>query len=286
MSVYAASLFGRRRFLARLSGHPRGPTIAGAVILALVTIAIFAPLLTVANPDHVSILDQYGGISAAHPLGTDASGRDLLSRLIMGSRSALLGPFIVVTISTVVGVVVAIIAAWTGGWVDTVICRLTDVVFAFPGLLLAIVAAAVFGASLSVAAIALSIAYTPFVIRVVRSEALRQRCAPYVEALWIQGHRTRSICARHLLPNLMPLILAQLTASFAYATVDVATISFLGLGVQPPTADWGTMVAEGQTSLEEGHPWESLLAAFCLMILILAVSVMGDYLTDRAERRR
>jgi peptide/nickel transport system permease protein len=269
-----------------LSGHPLGPTIAGGVIILIVLVAIFAPLLTPSDPNEVSILDSYLPPSSDHLLGTDASGRDLLSRLITGSRTALLGPLIVVLISTPLGVGLAILAAWSGGWIDTVISRSIDVVFAFPGLLLAIIAAAVFGPSLMVAAIALSISYTPYTARVVRSEAIRQRRQPYVEALWIQGHSTTLICWRHLLPNLMPLILAQLTLSFAYATVDIATISFLGLGVQPPTPDWGTMVAEGQVGILEGFPQESLYASACLVTLILAVSVVGDYLTDRAEQRR
>ena len=254
--------------------------------MAIVLIAVLAPLLVPFDPNAVSILEPYLSSSSHHLLGTDASGRDLLSRLIMGSRTALIGPLLVVAISTPIGVAIAILAAWNGGWADTGIARTLDVAFAFPGLLLAIVAAAVFGASLVVASVALSITYTAYTARVVRSEAIRQRSQPYVEALWVQGHSTRLICWRHLLPNLMPLILAQLTLSFAYATVDVATISFLGLGVQPPTPDWGTMVAEGKTGIEMGHPAESLYASACLVILILSVSVVGDYLTDRAEQRR
>jgi len=253
-------------------------------VIALV--AVFAPVVAPADPNAVSILEQYQSPSSAHLLGTDVSGRDLLSRLIVGSRTALIGPLIVVLISTPIGVGAAILAAWRGGWLDTAISRTIDVTFAFPGLLLAIVAAAVFTPSLLVAALALSISYTAYTARVVRSEAIRQRSQPYVEALWVQGQSTRAICWQHLLPNLMPLILAQLTLSFAYATVDIATISFLGLGVQPPTADWGSMVAEGQVGILEGYPQESLYAGACLVTLILAVSVVGDYLTDRAERRR
>ncbi len=260
--------------------------IASAVIAVLVLIAIFAPLLVPSDPNLVSIVDPYLPTSPAHLLGTDASGRDLLSRLIMGTRTALLGPMIVVAISTPIGVGIAVASAWKGGWIDSVISRMLDVIFAFPGLLLAIVAAAVFSPSLLVAAVALSITYTAYTARVVRSEAIRQRHQPFVEALWIQGQSSAAICRRHLLPNLMPLILAQLTLSFAYATVDVATLSFLGLGVQPPTPDWGTMVAEGQTGIEDGYPQEALYASACLVILILAVSVVGDHLTDRAEQRR
>lgn len=286
MTAYAASRLGRIRPLSRVSGHPLGVTVAGGTIVFIVLVAIFAPLLTPADPNQASIIDQYLSPSADHWLGTDASGRDLLSRLIEGSRTALLGPTIVILISTPIGVAAALLAAWRGGWLDAVISRVIDVSFAFPGLLLAIIAAAVFSPSLLVAAVALSVTYTAYTARVVRSEALRQRSRPYIEALWVQGHSTLSIWRRHLLPNLMPLILAQVTLSFAYATVDIATVSFLGLGVQPPTADWGTMVAEGKAAIEEGFPQESLYASACLVVLILSVSVVGDYLTDRAERHK
>jgi peptide/nickel transport system permease protein len=286
MSVYAASVLGRPRVLTRVARLPLAPAIAAAVLVALVVVAVFAPLIAPQDPNAVSILEPYGPFSSAHLLGSDASGRDLLSRLIVGSRTALLGPLLVVAIATPIGVAVALLAAWCGGWVDAIASRLLDVLLAFPGLLLAIAAAAVFGASLPVAAIALSVSYIPYTARVVRSEAVRQRSAPYVEALWGQGLTTRAICLRHLLPNLLPLIVAQLTMAFAYATIDVAAISFLGLGVQPPTADWGTMVAGGQAGIQEGHPQEALMAGLCLVVLILAVSIVGDFLSDRAERER
>lgn len=286
MSAYAVSLRGRPKLLARISSSGLAVNLAGAIVAVLVLVAILAPLLAPHDPNAVAILDPYAGASSTHPLGTDASGRDLLSRLLVGSRTAIVGPLVVVAIAMPIGVALALLAAWRGGWVDMVVARLVDVLLAFPGLLLAIIAAAVFGASLSVAAVALSISYIPYAARVVRSEAVRQRSLPYVEALWIQGHSTRAICVRHLLPNLSPLILAQTTSAFAYATIDVAAISFLGLGVQPPTADWGTMVASGQTGILAGHAQESMLAGLCLVVLVLAVSVLGDALTDRAERRR
>lgn len=286
MSAYALSLRGRPRILARVSDGRVVPAIAMAVVVGLVLVALLAPLLAPQDPNLVSILEPYAATSSTHLLGTDASGRDLLSRLIVGSRTALLGPLVVVGISTPIGVAMALTAAWHGGWLDKVSSRLLDVLFAFPGLLLAIAAAAVFGASLLVAAIALSVSYVPYTARVVRSEAIRQRGRPYVEALWVQGHSTRAIWWRHLVPNLRPLILAQFTMAFAYATIDVAAVSFLGLGVQPPTADWGTMVAVGQPGIQNGHGQESLYASLCLVVLILSVSIVGDHLTDRAEQRR
>jgi peptide/nickel transport system permease protein len=286
MSVLAAQAAGQPKWLSRLSGIKGAPRVAALTLATLIFIAIFAPLLTPADPDFVSILNPYAGSSADHLLGTDASGRDLLSRLIAGSRTALLGPAIVIVIAVPIGTLIAVTSAWVGGWLDTFASRMIDVVLAFPGLLLAIIAAAMFGASLTVVAVALSVAYIPYTARVVRAEAVRQRNQAYVEALWLQGHSSFSICRKHLLPNIAPVIFAQTTMAFAYATIDVAAMSFLGLGVQPPTADWGSMVAIGQVGIQEGHPEESLLAGACLVVLVLSVAVLGDALTDRAERRR
>jgi peptide/nickel transport system permease protein len=262
----------------------RGKVAAG-VIVVLVLVAIFAPLLAPDNPNAVDILGPFQGLSSNHLLGTDASGRDLLSRLIVGSRTALLGPLLVVTVSTLIGVALAMWGAWRGGLVDVAVARTFDVLFAFPGILLAIVAAAVFGAGLVTAALALSISYIPYVGRISRSEALRQRSLPYIDASWVQGESGFVVCLRHLLPNLLPIIGAQVTLAFGYATIDVAAISYLGLGVQAPTADWGTMVAEGQSSIIEGHSQESLFAGILLVVLVLAFTTLGDALTERARGR-
>jgi peptide/nickel transport system permease protein len=235
MSVLAAQAAGQPKWLSRLSGIKGAPRVAALTLATLIFIAIFAPLLTPADPDFVSILNPYAGSSADHLLGTDASGRDLLSRLIAGSRTALLGPAIVIVIAVPIGTLIAVTSAWVGGWLDTFASRMIDVVLAFPGLLLAIIAAAMFGASLTVVAVALSVAYIPYTARVVRAEAVRQRNQAYVEALWLQGHSSFSICRKHLLPNIAPVIFAQTTMAFAYATIDVAAMSFLGLGVRPRT---------------------------------------------------
>ena len=203
------------------------------------------------------------------------------SRLIVGARTAVLGPLIVVSISTAIGVAVAILAAWFGGWLDITISRTNDLLLAFPGMLLAIVAASVFGAGLATAAIALSISYIPYIARIVRSDALRERNLPYIEAAWLRGVPTRSIWGRYLIPALAAMILTQVVLQFAYATIDVAAVSYLGLGVQAPTADWGTMVAEGRAGLTQGHPMEALAAGACLVVMIVSLGVIGDYLAEK-----
>jgi peptide/nickel transport system permease protein len=275
-----------RRLRVTRSGRalPLAATVAAVAIVLLAIVAIAAPWLAPYSPDQVNFAIPFAGSSAQHLLGTDSDGRDLFSRLLIGSRTSLLGPLIVVGISTPVGTIMALGAAWMGGVVDQVLSRVIDLLFAFPGLLLAIFASAVFGVGLRTCAIALSVSYVPYIARIVRSEALRQRNLPYIEASWAQGLPDRRIVRRHLLPSLYALLIAQTTVSFAYATIDIAALSYLGLGVQPPTADWGSMIAEGQTYIVPGHPQESLYAGICIILTVIAFTVVGDYVGSLAGR--
>ena len=159
-----------------------------------------------------------------------------------------------------IGTLLAVIAAWRRGVVDAFIGSGLDILFAFPGILLAVLAAAVFGAGLPAASISLAIAYMPYVARVLRGAALKERSQPYVAALEVQGASATSICLRHIVPNIMPLIVAQATILFGYAMVDLAAISFLGLGVQPPAANWGVMISENQVGIPQGYPLPALAA--------------------------
>ena len=161
-----------------------------------------------------------------------------------------------------------------------------DILFAFPGLIFALLAVALFGPGLVAPVIALSIAYLPYIARVLRSGALRERNLPYIDACYAAGLPTRSIAARHLLPNIMPLVLVQATLSFGYALVDLAAISYLGLGVPPPSAEWGLMVANGQSAILSGHPQESLYAGVLIVVTVVAFNLLGDrmatyFSTDR-----
>jgi peptide/nickel transport system permease protein len=179
--------------------------------------------------------------------------------------------------------VLAVAAAWAGGWIDSVISTAMDILFAFPAILLAILAAAVFGAGLTAPTLALAIAYTPYIARVLRGAALRERAREYVAACEVQGLSAIAICARHLIPNLMPMIVAQATLLFGYAMVDFAAISYIGLGVQPPTADWGVMVASGQAGVLQGYPAESLSAGLCIVVVVVAVNLLGERLAAKEE---
>jgi peptide/nickel transport system permease protein len=261
----------------------RDPVLAAClvVIAALVLVALFAPLLAPYDPDQPNILASNEGPSSAHVLGTDSVGRDILSRIIYGARLSLLGPALVVAAATVAGVAIALVAAWRGGRADGLIARLVDILFAFPGLIFAILAVAMFGTGLVAPVVALSIAYTPYIARIVRSAAIKERNLPYVAALHVSGISGTRICLRHLLPNLLPYIAVQAAVSFGYALVDLSALSYLGLGVQPPDAEWGRMVADGQSAILGGQPQASLFAGLAIVITVIAFNLLADRLLRR-----
>ena len=240
-------------------------------------------LLAPYDPDGTNLSLSFVGPLGDHYLGFDSQGRDLLSRILTGARSSLVGPAIVVVLSIVVGTALAVATAWRGGIFDNVVSSGLDVLFAFPAIVLAIMASVVWGAGLRSATIALAVAYTPYIARILRGAALRERAREYVAALEVQGLRATAICVRHIARNLLPLIAAQGAILFGYAIVDLAAISFIGLGVQPPQADWGVMVANGQSGVLQGYPMESLAAGLCIVLVVVAVNLLGERLTDRAE---
>ena len=285
MSTVAAAssrLFRSSRHSLRATGW-LGYACVGVIALA-VFVAIFGPMLAPYDPNALDLSNAFVGPTGGHLLGFDPAGRDLLSRLLVGARTSMLGPFAVMIFSVLFGTGLAVSAAWIGGWYDSAVSACLDVLFAFPGILLAVLAAAVFGPSLFAASIALSVAYTPYIARVVRGAALRERAQQYIAALEVQGFSGFVICLRHLVPNVVALIVAQGTILFGYAMVDLAAISFLGLGVQPPQPDWGVMVAEGETGVLQGYPAEALAAGAAIMLVVIAVNLLGERLVESAQR--
>jgi peptide/nickel transport system permease protein len=271
----------RRRLTAVHTNLGTGGTVAAVVAVLLLLVAVLAPLLAPYDPLDGSVLNAHLAPSGAHLLGTDEAGRDLLSRLLVGARTSLAGPALVVVLTAILGTLLSLLAAWCGGWVDALIGRLLDLLFAFPSLLLAIIVVAIFGGGLLQAAIALAVAYTPYTARVLRSVAFRERVLGYVEAARLQGMHGAVIAARHLLPNMLPQIATGAAINFGFAMIELAAISFLGLGVQPPAPDWGLMVAAGQDSLVQGYPQESLLAGACIVVAVVAFGVIGERLGGR-----
>jgi peptide/nickel transport system permease protein len=270
----------RRR---RVAGNDVVFVVCCVIVGLAVFLAVFGPLLAPQDPDASNLANAFVGPVQGHLLGFDSQGRDLFSRLLTGARTSIAGPFLVVAIAMAAGSALAVAAAWAGGWVDSVISTGMDILFAFPAILLAILAAAVFGAGLTAPTLALAIAYIPYIARVLRGAALRERAREYVAACEVQGLSAVAICARHLVPNLMPLIVAQATLLFGYAMVDFAAISYIGLGVQPPTADWGVMVASGQAGVLQGYPAESLSAGLCIVVVVVAVNLLGERLAAKEE---
>jgi len=267
--------------------HLKSRVVLAAAVLVLVAVmAIGAPLVAPQDPDRVNLDAAFQGLGPLHILGTDDLGRDILSRLIWGARTTLEGPLLVVVFSTIGGSLIAVSAAWLGGRFDAVVGLVTDVALGFPGLLLAVLAVAFFGPGLLAPIIALVIAYTPWVARLTRSAALRERSQPYIAALTVQGFPGFLICLRHLVPNIAPLILAQGTINYGYAVVDLAAISFLGLGVQPPTADWGSMVATGEAGILQGQPEVSIAAGAMIVLTVVALNVLGEAIADRSAVSR
>jgi peptide/nickel transport system permease protein len=256
-----------------------------AVLVGFVLLAVFAPLLAPYPPDATDLLNTLAPPSREHWLGTNQVGQDTLSRLIYGSRTSLVGPLMIVVWSTVLGIVLGLVAAWRGGWVDAALSRVFDIMFAFPGLLLAILAVALFGKGLAAPVVAMSIAYTPFVARLVRSLVMQAKARPYIAAYSVQGFGPVHVATRRLLPNIAPTVLAQSTLNFGYAVIDLAALSFLGLGVQPPTADWGAMINEGRGAILAGTPLSAVAPAIAIVVVVVAFNVVGEELADRLAGR-
>ena len=273
-----------------VAGLLRSAGIAGLVSAAAIAVAtvlaVIGPLVAPYNPDLPSLGLAWVGPSGGHLLGFDFEGRDVLSRLLAGAQSSMIGPLAVVIGALALGTALAVLAAWRQGPLDSVISACLDILFAFPGILLAVLAAAVFGAGLTAAAIALSIAYMPYVARVLRGAALKERSQPYVAALEVQGASGTSICLRHIVPNMMPLIVAQATIMFGWAMVDLAAVSFLGLGVQPPAPNWGVMISENQPGILQGYPLPALAAGICIVVVVIAFNILGERLFARAQAAR
>lgn len=288
MSVATAGRVVLPRARRRLAGHTVVYGLCWVIVAVAVLLAIFGPLLAPKDSNASNLTFQYVGPFKAqgYLLGLDSQGRDLLSRLMTGARTSMLGPVLVVLMSMALGTLIAIAAAWRGGWVDSMLGTIMNILFAFPAILLAVLTAAVFGTGLTAPTIALGIAYTPYIARVLRSAAVRERARDYIAAGEVQGLSAFAICFRHLLPNLAELFVAQATLVFAWAVVDLASISFLGLGVQAPTADWGVMVSTGESGVLQGYPLESISAGLCIVLVVVAVNLLGERLADRSEGAR
>lgn len=256
--------------------------VAAVVVGVAAVVAVAGPVLAPYDPDVADLAQAWIAPDGGHPLGMDVQGRDVLSRLLAGARSSMLGPLLIVVLCMLVGSALGLVSAWRGGAVDTTVSAGLDILFAFPGVLLAALAAAVFGAGAGAAVIAMTVAYTPFVARILRSALLKERSQPYITALEVQGLGAFAICVRHLLPNVFPFMVAQASILFGYAVIDLAVISYLGIGVQPPNPDWGVMISENQSGILLGYPLPALASGACIVAVVVAMNLLGERLLERA----
>jgi peptide/nickel transport system permease protein len=255
------------------------------IVVLLLLIILFAPLLAPKDPYDGTLSDSLVGPSRDYLLGADKNGRDVLSRLLYGSRYAIGGALAVVLISELIGVPIGIWAAYKGGWIDEGITRVWDMIFAFPPLLLSFAVVAAFGSSLRNVVLSLGILYIPFTARVVRSVTLVQKEMIYTEAARAMGYGQWRIIFRHILPNCISPVIVVSTLDLAYALLDISALSYLGLGIKEPTPDWGSMLSAGQLVLLQA-PHLALAAGFAILISVLGFNLLGDGLRDVLDPRQ
>ena len=269
----------RRRFLRRPLAMV-GLVVATAFILG----AILAPLVAPYSASATDFNALLAHSSSKHLLGTDELGRDVFSRILWGARASIEAGVLATLLAMVVAVPIGIAAGYYRGWVDTVIARLTDVLLAFPFLILAVGLAAILGPSLTNATIALGVGAAPALIRIARGEALALREEDYVRAAIANGAGDLRILARHVLPNMLSTLIVQATVAIPTAIIGEAVLSFLGLGVQPPTPSWGVMLADAQSYLSQA-PRLAVYPGVAIFLCSLSFNLLGDGLRDVLDPR-
>ena len=260
--------------------------IAALILLGGLVCAIFGPWIAPHDPNEQDLFASLAGPSRNHLLGTDDLGRDILSRTIVGARTAILGPALIAFGAMLLGNFFGVLAGYRGGGSDTVISRIVDFVYALPALLIAIVVVGVLGGGYYLAVGLLLVLFSPVDTRIVRAATLEQRNRPYVEAARLLGLSDRRIMARHVWPNVLPIALANAFLTFAFAIVSLASLSFLGLGVGPGTADWGRMLSDSRNLLLD-VPEAALAPGIAIVLVAVSVNILGDFLSENlADRGR
>ena len=272
-----------RRSLRRLIRH-RTAMVGLAIVVAFLAIAVFAPLVAPYDPTRTSWTAIRRAPSALHWFGTDENGRDVLSRVIWGARASLLAGVVSVAIAMAAGVPVGMLAGFRGGWIDALISRFTDAMLACPFLILAIALAAFLGPALENAMIAIGISATPIFIRLARGATMAAKVEDYVEAARAIGNPRWRVAVRHILPNIVPPLLVQATLTIATAIIAEASLSFLGLGQQPPAPSWGSMLNTAQRFMEQA-PWMAIFPGLAIVLVVLGFNLLGDGLRDAFDPR-
>ncbi|MDR3532100.1 MAG: ABC transporter permease [Rhodopila sp.] len=273
----------RRLVVARFLRRPAA--VAGLVVIVLfVSVAVLAPLIAPFDPVATSWSAIRKAPSAAHWMGTDENGRDVLSRVVFGARASLLAGVVSVLIAAGIGVPAGLLAGFSGGWIDAVLSRLVDAMLACPFLILAIALTAFLGPDLTNAMIAIGVSTAPRFMRVARAATLEVGSADYVQAAWSIGNPGWRVAVRHVAPNIVPPVLVQATLSLAAAIIAEASLSFLGLGQQPPSPSWGSMLNAAQRFLTQA-PWLAVFPGVAIFLCVLSFNLVGDGLRDALDPR-
>ncbi len=286
ITVDAAALPARRRtrpFWQVLARH-QGAMVGLVVLLTFAVLAVAAPLVTPYDPLHQQLRDSLENPSLAHPLGTDYLGRDILARIFYGARYSLAIGFLAVAIGVVVGVPLGAASGYFGGWIDMITHRILDILLSFPGFLLALSLVAVLGVGLENVIISVGVSSIPLFVRLVRASALSIRELTYIEAARAVGASRTSIIFRHVLPNALAPVIVQATLSLGSAILVAAGLGFLGLGVQPPAPEWGTMLGEGRNYIFS-NPNMATFPGLAIFIAVLSFNLVGDGLRDALDPR-
>jgi peptide/nickel transport system permease protein len=253
-----------------------------AIVLLLVVLAVFASTIAPYDPTEMKVMDALKGPSSAHWFGTDRYGRDVLSRTIHGSRIALGVALSSMSVAFVVGSALGLVAGFVGGWSDLAIGRVMDVLFSFPTLVLAVAISAMLGPGLDNAVVAIAVVYVPLVCRVARGPVMAERAREHVSAAIALGAGSGRVIVRHILPNVLAPLIVQASVALAFAILTEASLSYVGLGTQPPDPSWGTMLNEGRTYLETA-PWMSIFPGLAIMLAVFGFNLLGDGLRDMLD---
>jgi peptide/nickel transport system permease protein len=255
-----------------------------AIIVVFVLVAVLAPLIAHYDPAQQSWTSIRKPPSPQHWFGTDESGRDLFSRVVYGARASLMAGVVSVSIALGLGVPIGLIAGYGGRWIDALIGRITDAMLACPFLILAIALAAFLGPSLQNAMIAIGLTTTPVFVRLTRGQVMTVKVEDYVEAARAVGNPPARIAVRHILPNILPALIVQATISIATAIIAEASLSFLGLGQQPPAPSWGSMLNTAKNYIDNA-PWMAIWPGLSIFLLVLSFNLLGDGLRDALDPR-
>lgn len=273
----------RSRVARRFLRH-RPAVVALCILVIFVLVAVFAPLLAPYDPIKSDFMAVKQGPSAAHWLGTDELGRDLLSRLIYGARTSLLAGVLPVLLALTIAIPLGLLSGYAGGLVDGFLMRFTDALLAIPFLVLAIALTSMMGPGLLNAMFAIGIAATPIFLRLARGSALAVTKEDYIEAAVAGGNSATRIALRHVLPNMIPPVFVQATLTVGYAIIVEASLSFLGLGQRPPNPSWGSMLNEAQRFLRV-QPMMALWPGLAIFTVVMSINIVGDGIRDAMDPR-